>query len=76
MPTEFLKEFIGQVCEINLFDGFGTVAVLVAVEGNWLKIEENGGSKLVNGNLVRYIAPMPEKYQEKYQEKQRKKQNR
>lgn len=71
MPTEFLKEFIGQVCEIILFDGSGTVAMLAAVEGNWLKIEENGKAKLVNGELVRYISPMPEKYQEKYRAKNR-----
>lgn len=71
MPTELLKEFIGQVCEISLFDGSGTVAMLAAVEGNWLKIEENGKTKLVNGELVRYISPMPEKYQEKYRAKNR-----
>lgn len=71
MPTEFLKEFIGQVCEISLFDGSGAVAMLVAVEGNWLKIEDNGKPKLVNGELVRYISPMSEKYQEKYRAKNR-----
>lgn len=70
MPTELLKEFIGLVCEISLFDGIGTVAMLEAVEGNWLKINDDGRAKLVNGNLVRYIAPMPEKYQEKYRRKQ------
>lgn len=66
MPTELLKEFIGQVCEINMIDGMGTAAMLVDVEDHWLKIEENGKNKLVNANLVRYISPMPEKYQEKY----------
>lgn len=76
MPTEFLKEFIGQVCEITMVDGMGAVAMLVAAEGNWLKIEENGKNKLVNGDLVRSITAMPEKYQERYQEKARKKQER
>lgn len=69
MPMEFLKEFIGQVCQIILFDGTGAVAMLVAAEGNWLKIEDNGKPELLNGDLVRSISAMPEKYQVKYRQK-------
>lgn len=76
MPTEFLKEYIGLVCQITYPDGFGEVAELVAIDGDWLKIFENNKEMLVNTRLVRSISPMPEKYQEKYQEKCRKKQNR
>ncbi|MCM1441629.1 MAG: hypothetical protein NC131_20840 [Roseburia sp.] len=73
MPMEFMKEFIGQVCQINMFDGMGEVAMLTDVEGSWLKVENNGKTALINGELVRSIFAMPEKYQEKYQEKARRK---
>ena len=70
MPTEFLKEYIGLVCQIIYPDGMGEVAELVAMDGDWIKLVANDKEALVNTRLVRSIAPMPEKYQEKYRRKQ------
>lgn len=70
MPTEFLKEYIGLVCQIIYHDGMGGAAELTAIDGDWIKLRDNDGEKLVNTRLVRSIAPMPEKYQEKYRRKQ------
>lgn len=72
MPTEFLKEYIGLVCQVAYPDGIGEVAELTAIDGEWLKLGSGEEEKLVNARLVRSIAPMPRKYQEK----QRKKLNR
>lgn len=76
MPTELLKKYIGLVCSITYPDGMGEAAELTAVDGEWIKLGDGEGERLVNTRLVRTIAPMPQKYQEKYQEKQRKKLNR
>lgn len=70
MPTEFLKEYIGLVCQIIYPDGMGEVAELTAIDGEWIKLCMNDKEMLVNTRLVRSIAPMPEKYQEKYRRKQ------
>lgn len=41
MPQELVKEFIGKICTIILFNElFGVQGKIVAVEDNWLKIEE------------------------------------
>lgn len=64
MPTELFEEFIGKVCGITLFnESFGITAKIVSVEGNWIKVEEKGTSRLVNGDMIRDIKIMPEKYQ-------------
>lgn len=64
MPTELIKEFIGKVCAIALFnDSFGITGKIVSVEGNWIKILEKDTSRLVNGDMIRDIKIMPEKYQ-------------
>lgn len=70
MPTEFLKDYIGLVCQIIYPDGMGEAAELIAIDGEWIKVRMNDREKLVNTRLVRSIAPMPEKYQEKYRRKQ------
>lgn len=70
MPTEFLKEYIGLVCQIIYPDGMGEAAELAAIDGEWIKLGTNDNEKLVNTRQVRSIAPMPEKYQEKYRRKQ------
>lgn len=70
MPTEFLQNYIGLVCQITYPDGMGEVAELVALDGDWIKLAANDKEALVNTRLVRSIAPMPEKYQEKYRRKQ------
>jgi len=64
MPTELMKEFIGKVCAISLFnDSFGITAKIVCVEGNWLKVEEKDTSRILNGDMIRDIKIMPAKYQ-------------
>lgn len=70
MPTEFLKEYIGLVCQIIYPDGMGEARELVAVDGDWLKLRSGDEEMLVNTRLVRSISPLPEKYQEKYRRKQ------
>jgi len=70
MPTEFLKEYIGLVCQVIYPDGMGEAAELTAIDGEWIKLGANDNEKLVNTRQVRSIAPMPEKYQEKYRRKQ------
>lgn len=70
MPTEFLKAYMGLVCQVIYPDGMGEIAELIAIDGDWLKLQNNDKEMLVNTRLVRQIAPMPEKYQEKYRRKQ------
>lgn len=64
MPKELIEEFIGKVCSITLFnESFAFTGKIVAVEDNWLKVEEKGKSRLINGDMIRDISIMPEKYQ-------------
>lgn len=64
MPEELIKEFIGKVCGITLFnESFGITGKIVSVEGNWIKVEEKDTSRLVNGDMIRDIKIMPDKYQ-------------
>ena len=66
MPTELIKEFMGKVCSISLFnESFGITGKIVALENNWIKIEEKDTSRLVNGDMIRDIKLMPAKYQKK-----------
>ena len=54
MPTELIKEFMGKVCAIVLFnDSFGVTGKIVAVEENWIKVEEKNKVRLINGNMIR-----------------------
>lgn len=64
MPTELMKEFIGKVCAITLFnESFGITGKITTVEGNWIKVEEKDTSRLVNGDMIRDIKIMPAIYQ-------------
>ncbi len=64
MPTELIKEFMGKVCAISLFnESFGITGKIVAIEGNWIKVAEKDTSRLVNGDMIRDIKCMPAKYQ-------------
>lgn len=64
MPEELIKDFIGKVCTIILFDeSFGVLGKIIAVEGNWIKIEEKNTTRLINGDMIRYISIAPDKYQ-------------
>ena len=64
MPTELMKEFLGKVCAITLFNELsGVTGRIAAVEDNWVKVEEKNRVRLVNGDMIRDIAILPEKYQ-------------
>ena len=63
MPQELMKEFIGKVCTIILFnESFGVQGKIVAVEDNWIKVEEKNKVRLINGDMIRDISIAPEKY--------------
>lgn len=64
MPKELIKEFIGKICTIVLFnDSFGVQGRIVDIEDNWLKVEEKNKVRLINGDMIRDISILPEKYQ-------------
>ena len=64
MPQELMKEFIGKVCTIILFnETFGIQGKIVAVEENRIKFEEKNKIRLINGDMIRDISIAPEKYQ-------------
>lgn len=64
MPQELIKEFIGKVCTITLFnESFGVMGKITAVEENWIKVEEKGKIRIINGDMIRDILIAPEKYQ-------------
>lgn len=64
MPQELIKEFIGKVCSIVLFnDFFGIEGKIVAIEDNWIKVEEKNKVRLINGDMIRDISILPKKYQ-------------
>jgi len=56
MPQELIKEFIGKECTIMLFnDSFGTAGKIIAVEDNWVKVEEKKRIRLLNGDMIKDI---------------------
>lgn len=64
MPQELMKEWIGKVCTIILFnESFGVQGKIVAIEDNWIKIEEKNKIRLINGDMIRDISMLPEKDQ-------------
>ena len=64
MPQELMKEFMGKVCTIILFnDSFGVQGKIVALEDNWIKVEEKNRIRLINGDMVRDISIVPDKHQ-------------
>lgn len=64
MPVELMKEFIGKVCSITLFnESFGITGKIESMEGNWIKVQEKNTIRIVNGDMIRDIKIMPEKHQ-------------
>ena len=62
MPTELMKEFIGKECTIILFnESFGVTGKIVAVEENWIKVEEKNRVRIINGDMIRDISLKIEK---------------
>ena len=63
VPQELIKEFIGKTCTIILFnESFGVQGRIVAVEDNWIKVEEKNRIRIINGDMIRDISMQPEKY--------------
>lgn len=57
MPTEMMKEFIGKQCVITLFNEMGGVqGTILAVEENWIKVDEKKRVRIINGDMIRDIA--------------------
>ena len=57
MPQELLKDYIGQTCSISLFNEIGAVqGIILAVEDNWIKVEEKKRIRIINGDMIRDIS--------------------
>ena len=57
MPTEMLKEFLNKDCTITLFNEIvGVQGRIVAVEENWIKVEEKKRTRIINGDMIRDIS--------------------
>lgn len=69
MPVELLEEFVGKLCRITMFNSEQALAVIVKTEGSWLRVEENGQGKLINGDLIRSITQASEREQESYRKR-------
>lgn len=64
MPAELMKEFIGKVCSISIFgESFGATVKVIAIENNWIKVAYKNEIRLINGDMIKEIMIMPEKYQ-------------
>ena len=62
MPQELMKEFIRKNCTIILFnETFGVQGKIVAMEDNWIKVEDKNKIRLINGDMIRDISILPEK---------------
>ena len=66
MPQELIKEFVGKVCSIVLYnDSFGITGKILEVEDNWIKVKYKNNIQLINGDMITKIEILPEKYQNK-----------
>lgn len=64
LPAGLMKDFIGKVCFITMFNASsGIIARIEATEDNWIKVDEKGKSRLLNGDMISDIKILPEKYQ-------------
>lgn len=65
LPKEMIKEFIGKVCYINVFDtSMSTYARVLDIEENWLKVKNDQGNiSMINGDMIKTIEVAKEKYQ-------------
>jgi hypothetical protein len=57
MPEELFKDFINKECTITLIGDKQEefVGKVIGVEGYWIKIEEKGFVRIINGVLIRDI---------------------
>ncbi len=64
LPKELMQDFIGKVCAILTYNEIaGTTGKIVGVEENWLKVQTKKETKLINGDMVKDITIVAEKYQ-------------
>ena len=64
LPVVLLEEFIGKVCAIEIYNELtGISAKIVDMEENWLKVQTKKETKLINGNLIKNITILSDKYQ-------------
>ena len=62
IPAEMLQEFLGKECQIALFNEIGAVqGKLIALEENWVKVEEKKKIRIINGDMIRDISVMKQK---------------
>ncbi len=62
MPEELIKQFVGKVCSISLFNNaFGVSGEIVAIENNWIKVENKNETQLINGDMITNIIAIKEK---------------
>ena len=64
-PKEMIKEFVGKVCYVSVFEGsMSPLARIIDVEDNWIKVKDKKGViSMINGDMVKTIQIAPEKYQ-------------
>ena len=56
MPAEMIKECIGKECTITLFNEIsGVKGTIIAVEENWIKVQEKKKTRVINGDFIRDI---------------------
>ena len=64
VPAEFLKECLGKVCSVMQFgDAAGQTGKITAVEDNWIRLEQKNAVRFINGDMIKEIQILPEKYQ-------------
>ncbi len=69
LPKEMLKEFIGKVCYVNVFDvSMTSYMKILNVEDNWIKVtDDKGVISIINGDMVKSIQIANEKQQKKFE---------
>ena len=62
IPAEMLQEFLGKDCQISLFNEICAVqGKLIAMEENWVKVEEKKRIRIINGDMIRDISVTKQK---------------
>jgi len=52
-----IKDFIGKDCIISMFSEFSAVqGRILAVEENWIKVEEKKKIRMINGDMIKDIS--------------------
>ena len=69
LPKEMIKEFIGKVCYVTVFDtALTSYMKILNVEDNWIKVvDDKGEVSLINGDMVKIIRIASEKHQKKFE---------